>query len=145
MVWSWGPAFLYGCQTRPVCARISTHPTGCGSFQSSIGLEGLSTHHLGSPIGIFFFLSLVSHYHFSLHIVWGSRSQKQIVKVYLNSFCKSHPSCLFLHPSLWWNVYIFVYTYVRYMRLHGWWMPYTLQYFMQEQVRTRKEIKQTKS
>lgn len=66
VVWSWGPACLYGCQIQPVCARISTRPTGCGSFRSSIGHEGLSTRRLGTPIERIFFLSLV--YHCSLHV-----------------------------------------------------------------------------
>lgn len=93
MVWSWGPAFLCGCQTRLVCARISTRPTGCGSFQSSIGLEGLSTRHLGNPSEGKKCLSFASH-----HFRFTCRMGKQTVQVYLNKhLLKVSPS--YTHPS----------------------------------------------
>lgn len=47
--WSWGPACLWGCQTRPVCARTSRRPAGCGSFRSSTGLWDPSAPLLENP------------------------------------------------------------------------------------------------
>lgn len=57
VVWSWGPVCLGGCQTQPVCARTSTRPAGCGSFQSSTGHGCLSTHRPVTPVerGVFLF------------------------------------------------------------------------------------------
>lgn len=131
VVWSWGPACLYGCQIQPVCARISTRPTGCGSFRSSIGHEGLSTRRLGTPIErFFFFLALFIT---AVYMQHGKTNSLSVLEQ-IASRSLTLPASSDTHPSGVTSACLCI-CIVASCNYCG----CTLSYFVQEQVRTVKK------